>query len=139
MENTAFPSVSDVLKLCAGSMNNLPFNSDDVRRSVKIYGRELASIKGKTTNTTSPTVTIERSERLEKDVTIYVDILFIDTQRFFLSISSNGLITIKPLDSGTTKAYESALAELIKTYRSRSYRIIGLVLDPCIGCMCPVH
>ena len=116
-----------------GTLLNCPVTTADVIRAEKIYGKDIAALKGKSTRRASTAI----SEGEKKDVVVrvnqdlHIDIMFIDGLPFMLS-------KLKPLEllqvtdlrgKRTAAALQRAFDEHIANYRNAGYSITRVFND----------
>jgi hypothetical protein len=93
MRRLGYPSTGDLIKMISnGTILNCPVTITDVKRAIEIYGRDLASLKGKTTTTKSRIAQIDDlngSKYQNGNVCLCVDIMFINGVSFLISVSED--------------------------------------------------
>ena len=91
-----YPSDHDmkwILK--SNQVNECPVTHDDARNATKIWGIDIASLKGKTTRKTPESVLTDMVEipteirELHRIVTLTIDVFFVNKVPFFLTLSRN--------------------------------------------------
>jgi hypothetical protein len=133
MRKLSYPSVQSLCKLLSsGGIHNCDLTPEDVIRSVKIYGPDLASLKGKTTSHSPskiPPVFIQNVA--QQDIILYGDIMFIDKDPYFITVSKPLNLTLithmhgKRTSSEMKKCFESQY----QLYRQRNFVVIQLYFD----------
>ena len=98
----------DMIKMLAkGKVRNIDVNAEDVVRSLKIWGPDIANLKGKTTAHRPPVVVPEYiSKKLlaRKAQVLYVDIMFVNGRAYLIGV-------FKPLDYVEVKRRGAARPE----------------------------
>ena len=89
-----FPSIKDFLWILqSNQIKDCPVNVDDARIAHKIWGPSVAALKGKTVRTqpepvTTDTILIPKAIReMHKEVTLTIDIFFVNQIPFFINLS----------------------------------------------------
>jgi hypothetical protein len=94
-------------------VRNCPITVDDANRAIKIYGPDVAALRGKTTRTTPTHVTSDQLRPLSfnilyahKEITLCVDIFFVDGFIFVGTVSQHlQFITIEHIPNRTMLAH----------------------------------
>lgn len=126
------PSTKDLVSMIkSGGILNCPVTIHDVYRAIRIWGPDLASIKGKTTRRRPVPVTIDPVFRtISADVTLCVDIFKISGISFLLGVSKNfGLYMVRHLNNKKSETLQSAIDSFISQYKSRSFKITTVLMD----------
>jgi hypothetical protein len=113
-------------------MVNPPVNKADIRRAFDIYGSSLASVRGRTTKTT--TTKAEEVESIETpvqtDQVAEVDLMFIRSEAFLLCILSPLEFSfVVPLNTKKTPDVMNALEGIIAATKARGFTISKLRVD----------
>ena len=113
-------------------MVNPPVNKADIRRAFDIYGPSLASVRGRTTKTT--TTKAEEVDPIETpvqtDQVAEVDLMFIRKEAFLLCILSPLEFSfVIPLESKKIPEVRNALEGIIAAARARGFTISKLRVD----------
>jgi hypothetical protein len=131
------PELKDFLRDINGnSIRNCPITRQDAVNADAILGRDLGSIKGKTTHRKLERVPGNKMH-LPKEIlqqyqaiTLCSEIIFINKIPFLLSISRNiTFITGTALNNRKAKSIISALKEIHGIYRKRGFRITNVLGD----------
>ena len=73
-------------------IHNIDVSAQDVARSINIWGKELANLKGKTTSKKPPVVTYELNEEekimLQRKQVLYIDLLFVNGCTYLIGLYS---------------------------------------------------
>ena len=135
--NIGTPSLRDfkaVIRMNA--ISNCPITLEDIKIAEQIYGKDIASLKGKTTRTKPlpvikdyidiPKELIERHE----EIVLAIDIMYIYQIPFLTTISNNIMYrTAQPLPNKTSKAYRSALDHIFRLYNHAGFKITTIKAD----------
>lgn len=134
MRKLGYPSVRDMVKLIVkGGIINCPVTVDDIVRAEKLFGPDVASLKGKTTKRkVSGSQRIEVPRSSTKEQKFYSDIFFWREQGFLLTLAKPlDLMFISPLTKSTTKAYYRELLQgHIDQMSSHGFRVTMIHVDP---------
>jgi len=126
----------DALK--RGAILDCPLTVHDVRRMEKIYGKELGSIKGKTTRSTPSAIRFEHEEEsssseiinVDRKITLCVDIFFIAGIPFLLSTSRRiSLLMVEHLSNRTTETIMAELDYMINNYAKFGFEVSVILWD----------
>jgi hypothetical protein len=85
-----FPSIQTYMKMIQrNSIVGSRVTPDDVRRMVRIYSPNIASLKGKTKRVTPPVVSTDRSLHfvVPTGITIHLDIMFVQESPFLITVT----------------------------------------------------
>ena len=116
---------------------NCPITSADIRAAEDIYGPNLGSLKGKTVARPNQHTTTGVDEvppeimTIYHDVTIAIDILFINSIPFLATIS-RGLKfgTIEQLPNRQVTTLKSCLQKVLAIYQERGFNVNTVLADP---------
>jgi hypothetical protein len=137
------PELKDLLRyLNRNSLPNRPIKRQDAINTHAIFGRDVGSIKGKTTRRKIKGILGTVANNLPKgimehyrDITLCIDIMFVNEIPFFLSISRNiRFITAEVLDNRTQSPLTKALHQIYGIYRKRGFRIANIFSDSEFEC-----
>ena len=129
----SYPSTQSLCKLLqSGGIDNCDLTPEDVIRSVKIYGPEIASLKGKTVSFAPPTIPpVIISNVAQSPITLYADIMFLNGDPYFISVSKPLNLTLVTHMSGSKSS--SALKQCFESqytlYAQRRFVVIKMVMD----------
>lgn len=115
-----------------GGMLNNPVTTRDLVIASELFGKDVASMKGKAT---VPPAMIESYMEVEKSSTIdqsmYSDIMEIENNKFIISVlKPMGLVLINHIQQRTARVAEETLLNQIQTVQNKGFRIIKVTLDP---------
>ena len=112
-------------------LQNCPITVDDANRALKIYGPDLAALRGKTTRTTPAHVPSNQlqpipSEIMEahKNVTLCFDIFFVDGLTFVATVSrSLHFLTVEHIASRAIKNVLTCIKRVNNIYKARGFKV----------------
>ena len=113
-------------------MVNPPVNKADIRRAFDIYGSSLASVRGRTTKTTTTKAEVAESIEtpVQTDQVAEVDLMFIRSEAFLLCILSPLEFSfVVPLNTKKTPDVMNALEGIIAATKARGFTISKLRVD----------
>ena len=115
---------------------NCPITLDDVDIAEKIYGPDVASLKGKTTRRKPAPVVRDQvsipKELVEKheDVVLCMDAVFVNKIPFLVTISKNiKCCTANYSQSRQTKSYHKALDKVFGRYNDAGFQVARIECD----------
>jgi hypothetical protein len=136
IQRLGYPSARSAIEMINnGSLINCPVTAQDMLRAYKIYGPDLASLRGKTTFTPSvPHVERQLTRVIIAEQVLHTDIMFVNQHAFLVSVSEPlQMLTATHLGKdmgGRAKAIvRQALAKQIGLYKSRQFTITTLLSD----------
>ena len=115
---------------------NCPVTVQDVHNANRIFGPDLANLRGKTTRTKPDHVRVDYVEiprdiiDMHKYVTLVADVMFVNGLPFLVS-SSRGisLVTIEYLPSRTAKRLAITLERVLKVYARGGFAVQTMMMD----------
>ena len=131
-----YPSPRDFQKLISENMIlNCPVTVEDVIRADKIYGRDIHSLKVKTTRT-QPTQVITDYVKLppsvlekNKHVTLSIDIMYVNRIPFVTTISRNiKFTTVKAIQNRTKSQLVQSIKNVLPIYTQRGLQVDNALL-----------
>jgi len=132
----AYPSPKSLVDAVnSGAIINVPVAAKAVVRAEKIFGPDLAAVRGKSRKRKAPAVTFDYLPRLvTSDLVMNVDVIFVGTLAYLISVTTPlGLTMVNAL--GTTKGARSvtsvkkALFNQLANYKSRDFAVKTLRTD----------
>lgn len=89
MKALGYPSTSDMIDmLTTGKVVNTKITAHDLRRALDIYGPDLSSLKGKTTQRRGVIVRVEPvCKPSETEQTLHADVMFVAGEAFFIVVA----------------------------------------------------
>ena len=119
-----------------GLLPNCPVTVEDVRIANKIYGAEIAALKGKTTRGRPIPVQLDNVYvppeliDLHKDVTLVIDVMFINKLAFFITMSRNlKFITVQYVRDRKTTTLAEGIKSVFEIYMSAGFRVRHVLVD----------
>jgi hypothetical protein len=118
-------------------MPNCPVNAADITAAEDIYGTNLGSLRGKTVH--RPNSHIQTGVDgvppeimlLHREVTLAVDIMFINAVPFFITVSRNIKFgTVHCVSDRKIPTVLKALREVVNLYTNRGFRVNTILADP---------
>ena len=129
-----YASNADAIRmLMSGGIINAPITGHDVYRAQKIFGPDIASLKGKTRASPSAIVKLEHIPRpIAAEQSMHVDIMFVQSIPFLVSVTVPlGMTIAGKLKDGSrsTKALEVAILSQIAMYKGQGFTISTVLVD----------
>ena len=133
MREMGYSSVTDLVELVKSGMANPPVSVAAIYRANRIYGPDVASLKGKMKAESSKIVKID-PEHIPREViveqTLHVDVMFIYSTPYLIAVSSPlGLTTVSCLDNRGAFSQRTALNDMIKVYRAKGFEVKTVLTD----------
>jgi hypothetical protein len=137
------PELKDFLRyLDSNSIPNCPIQRQDAINAHAIFGRDVNSLKGKITRQRLQAVLGSVANNIPKeimeqcrDITLCIDIMFVNRIPFFLSISKKiRFITAEVLDNRKEGSLIKALRRIYGLYRKRGFCITNILGDSEFEC-----
>ena len=129
----SYPSTQSLCKLLSsGGIVNCDLTPEDVYRAIKIYGQDIASLKGKSVGIAPPKIPpIVISNVAQSQLTLYVDIMFIDNDPYFISVSKPLNLTLVTHMSGSksSSAMKRCFDSQYTLYLQRNFKVVQMVID----------
>jgi hypothetical protein len=116
----------------AGSIINLPITIHDVYRAFRIYGQDIASLKGKTKLKTPVVIKPEFIPRpLRSAQVMHLDVMFVNRDPFLLTVSSPlGLTIATHLNgSASSKNILNAIKDQVNIYKVENFIVDRILTD----------
>jgi hypothetical protein len=125
-----YPSDADLLDLIKTGIKDAPIDESDVRRANQIYGKGLAEVKGKNTVEKPPAVKIDHIPKPMISALQNVDIMFVESLPFLISVSKPLSYTmIDRLPSRTISSVTKTLQNQINKYHLQNFKIDTILSD----------
>ena len=124
-------------------IHDLPFTSADAKRAFEIYGTDPAHLMGKPRRQKPPPVPQLQHillpasiAKAHSDITVSVDIFYLNGIRFFHSISHHiKLRTVEAIKNATQKSLVACVRSVITLYRTRGFNVIEIRGDQQFECI----
>ena len=123
-------------------MSDCPINRADIAAADDIFGPNLGSLKGKTVRKANPHVITSTGGlppdimKLHKDVTLAIDIMFVNKIAFIMTIwRSIKFITCQHIGNKREATLAAALLPVIQLYSSRGFSVTHLLADGEFECI----
>jgi hypothetical protein len=133
MKRLGYPSIDSMIRGFAnGAVLNSPITAADIHRASKIYGTDLATLKGKTVTVKSIMNKIEEAmpKVMNADIILCVDLIFINGLCFLITVSEDlGLLMTQYLASRSIQNLKTSLDDMISTYRSENFTVKCIKTD----------
>jgi hypothetical protein len=132
-----YPPPADFTNMVGANMFiNFPVAPTNITTSDKIFGPDVASLKGKTVrNTPSPVLTDyvkipQAIIDLNKDVTLAADVMFVCGLGFMVSTSRKlKFTTIEHVPRRTKPILVKSLNKVLNIYNSRGFKVVTSLMD----------
>ena len=137
MENIVMrPGTRKFTDICLPHFNDCPVTLDDVRIATDIFGKNLGALKGKTTSRSEPHVITSISPvpieimKTHKQVTLAVDIMFVNKIPFLVTTSRNiHFGTIEAIPDRKINTVISKLRSILNLYKHRGFNVSSILAD----------
>lgn len=124
-------------------IHNCPITAEDAKRALLIYGPDPATLKGKTTRRTTehiPRIILSTLPDyildLHRQVTLCMDVFFVQGQRFHHTISRNiKFRTVSPIINSTKATLQDNTLAVVNTYRHRGFEVTNIHADGAFECI----
>ena len=131
------PSITDFKWILrTNQIKDCPVTVQDAEVALKIWGPNIAALKGKTTRRTPDPVVMDnvaiptQIRELHHEVTLAVDIIFVNGIPFFLTISKKlYFTTVTHLGSRKSEEIEKAFVDMFQYYLQRGFQITTVLAD----------
>jgi hypothetical protein len=132
-----YPSPKDFKNMVRSNMiKNCPITLSNIAAANKIFGPDVASLKGKTTRTTPKPVLIDYVNipkeiiDINKEVTFAADVMFVDGLPFLASTSHKIKFTNTEYVSRRTKPIlVKSLNKILSLYSNREFKVTTALMD----------
>ena len=111
-------------------IKNNPVTIEHVKLAERIFGKDVATIKGKTVRRAPPPVIndiIELPKEFyanNQDLTLCIDTMFINKMPFLMGIDTSiRYRSVVPIENGEAESYYKAIDVMFRTYNAADFRI----------------
>ena len=133
MKELGYPSEASMIELITtGGILNCPVTAHDVHRATKLWGKDVASMKGKEKLVKSKKVKFEFVPRpVVSHLVLHIDLMMVESVIFLISVSTPlGLTIVTHLPNGKgAKSIWRALQDQIYAYRAERFTIGTILTD----------
>jgi hypothetical protein len=138
-----YPSPKDFKHMVSSNMiKNCPVTSTDVANANTIFGPDLATLKGKTVRITPPPVATDYVQipneimSLNRNVTLAIDIMFVNGLPFLVSISRKiKSTTVEYLIGRKQHHLVNSIKKIVNLYKQRGFTIETALMDREFECL----
>jgi hypothetical protein len=138
-----YPSSKDFKHMVSSNMiTNCPVTSKDVANANTIFGPDLATLKGKTVRITPPPVATDYVQipneimSLNHNVTLAIDIMFVNGLPFLVSISRKiKFTTVEYLIGRKQHHLVNSIKKIVNLYKQRGFTIETALMDREFECL----
>jgi hypothetical protein len=138
-----YPSPKDCMNMVRSNMiKNCPISPTDITNAHKLFGPDIATLKGKTVRRTPAGVMTEYAEipkkiiSLNKNVTLAVDIMFVCGLPFVVSISRKiKFTTVEYLPGRKQPILIKSLRKILRLYQNRGFKVEIALMDREFECL----
>jgi hypothetical protein len=138
-----YPSTKDFKHMMSSNMiENFPVTSIDVTNANKLFGPDLATLKGNTVVITPPPVVTDYVQipkdimSLNRNVTLVIDIMFVNGLPFMVSIYRKiKSTTVKYLHGRNQNHLVKSIRKIINLYRQRGFTVDTALTDREFECL----
>ena len=132
MRILGYPSTADMIKMISnGSIRDCPVSVKDIHNADKIYGADIASLKGKTTSRPADRIVVtELVKSLITSLVLSIDIMFVSGIKFLLLISRDiKMLMVKHLSNSKSTTIIIVLKSMIASFIARGFTIDTIAMD----------
>ena len=115
---------------------NFPVTVSDVARSDKIYGKDIYTLKGKTTRSKPKQVVIDYMElpkiilKNNKNITLSIDIMFVNKIPFVTTISRHiNFTTVEVIQKRTKEQFSECIKNVVVVYTQCGFKVNHALFD----------
>jgi hypothetical protein len=125
-----YPSDRTFSEMVDKGILNSPITSYDVQRATKIFGPNVANLKGKTVSKTGEAVKVEYlPPPIEKDQLLEIDVMFMDRDPYLISVSTPLNLVLCTHIENKGKDLQLKLIDHINAYGSKGFRVAEVRCD----------
>jgi hypothetical protein len=132
-----YPSPKDFKNMvCSNMIKNCPITPANIAAANKIFGPDVASLKGKTTRTTPKPVLIDYVKipkeiiDINKEVTLAADVMFVDGLPFLVSTSRKiKFTTTEYVPRRTNPILVKSLKKILSLYSNHGFKVTTALMD----------
>jgi hypothetical protein len=129
-----YPSDTDLLNMIrSGSIMNCTVTAHDVLRAITIYGKDIASLKGKTNLRKGPIAKVEHVPRpLVSSLVLHIDLFFVDKEPYIMSVSEPLGMNIVTFLHGTKNAaaiWKAVRKHVINMNKVENFAVSTILCD----------
>ena len=134
LQNVIGCTARDLVIAVRSHIKNCPLTAADAKLGEQIYGPSIAGVRGKTVRRNEPSFVIDQipisiADKY-KTVTLGADIFYVNSIRFFVSISAHiGFGTTQPISNGKVETLANSLDAVVNLYRIRGFRVTLALMD----------
>ena len=130
------PSLKDMEEIVIDHLKDCPVTKQDLRTAEHIFGANVGALKGKTTRETPSHVPTNINPvpdhilKLYRNVTLCVDIMFVNKIPFLITLSRNiKFVTVEALADRHSNSIKKALSAVVNIYQHRGLRVATIMAD----------
>jgi hypothetical protein len=133
MRQLAYPSIKDMVSMIKnGVIINLPITIHDIYRAFRIYGPDIAALKGKSKLKKPLAIKPEHIPRpLRSGLVLHSDIFFVDRDPYLITVSTPLGLTVVHHLNGITRGSQllRKLTDTINLYKMENFSIENILTD----------
>ena len=137
LQSLAYPTMSDLKAIIKmNSIQDCPVTVEDVDMAERIFGKDIASIKGKSTRS-KPKSAVHHTVaippelvKIQHNVDLCIDTIFVNEMPFLTSISKRIMYrTAQWIPNRELETYEVALTNVLKVYNRGGFHVTRVFAD----------
>jgi hypothetical protein len=125
VKNSGFPREEEAIHIIKdGNVVDLPgITRDDVKRAFKIYGPPVEAVRGKMTQRVVKREHFDETVKSdEKEQRLYMDVMYVDSQKFLVTVSEPLQLTLQtPIKNVTEDELGQTLQGQLAILRERGF------------------